>query len=74
MGVGTCNISSLYRKHKFIQFSNSNHEFIVNFRDTDQDDVPDDIDNCPNVANTSQLDDDMDGIGNICDPDSDGDG
>ncbi len=74
MGVGTCNILAYIESTSLYNSATVITEFIVNFRDTDQDDVPDDIDNCPNVANTSQLDDDMDGIGNICDPDSDGDG
>ena len=74
MGVGTCNISAYIESTSLYNSATVITEFIVNFRDTDQDNVPDDIDNCPNVANTSQLDDDMDGIGNICDPDSDGDG
>ena len=37
--------------------------------DTDGDGVPDSIDNCSLVANTSQLDADSDGYGNICDAD-----
>lgn len=35
----------------------------------DGDSIPDDIDNCPYVANGSQLDWDNDGLGNECDPD-----
>ncbi|MBT9560966.1 MAG: thrombospondin type 3 repeat-containing protein, partial [Myxococcales bacterium] len=35
--------------------------------DTDSDDRCDDSDNCPTVANVSQLDGDEDGIGNVCD-------
>jgi alpha-tubulin suppressor-like RCC1 family protein len=44
--------------------------------DNDGDGVPDEIDNCPTVANTDQTDADNDGIGDVCDPftDSDEDG
>lgn len=42
--------------------------------DTDGDGVPDDDDNCPNIANADQADFDGDGLGDACDPDIDGDG
>jgi hypothetical protein len=42
--------------------------------DADCDDVADGDDNCPNTANTNQLDTDNDGAGNVCDPDDDNDG
>lgn len=42
--------------------------------DADQDGVPDDLDNCPLVANGDQVDQDVDGLGNACDDDLDGDG
>jgi hypothetical protein len=37
--------------------------------DVDGDGVPDEIDNCINVANADQLDSDGDGYGNACDAD-----
>ncbi|MEC7984549.1 MAG: ricin-type beta-trefoil lectin domain protein [Myxococcota bacterium] len=35
--------------------------------DTDEDGIPDEVDNCPEVPNTDQADSDGDGIGNDCD-------
>ena len=43
-------------------------------RDTDNDGVNDDDDNCKFVANADQLDTDLDGLGDTCDSDDDGDG
>src|SRR5262249_46486135 len=45
-----------------------------NPNDTDGDGIPNGIDNCPTVANPDQHDMDHDGIGDVCDPDADGDG
>jgi hypothetical protein len=44
--------------------------------DYDEDGVPDEADNCPEVANPEQADGDLDGVGDACqeEPDADGDG
>ena len=42
--------------------------------DHDLDEVPDETDNCPHDPNPDQRDTDEDGLGNLCDPDFDGDG
>lgn len=47
---------------------------IVLLVDEDGDQIADYIDNCPFVANQTQLDTDANGSGNVCDDDDDGDG
>ena len=42
--------------------------------DSDDDGVPDNDDNCPNVSNADQTDSDHDGIGDACDTNTDTDG
>ena len=69
VGIGTCNITALMNSTNFYRSASISAEFVVKPRDTDGDGVPDDIDNCPNVANPNQSDDDFDGIGDYCDPD-----
>ncbi len=43
-------------------------------QDTDGDGLTDDIDNCPATVNPDQNDFDVDGLGDLCDPDLDNDG
>ena len=40
---------------------------IYGFPDSDYDNIPDDQDNCPNIANANQVDTDDDGVGDACD-------
>lgn len=42
--------------------------------DKDNDGIPNDIDNCPDINNKDQRDTDNDGIGEVCDNDKDNDG
>jgi len=46
----------------------------VSPKDSDNDGVTDNIDNCPNTPNYDQADLDGDGAGDVCDDDTDGDG
>lgn len=48
--------------------------FVEAVADKDQDGVPDDLDNCPEMSNPGQEDQDGDGQGDVCDDDLDGDG
>ncbi len=58
----------MYRRDVF-------HELMtVRSADSDDDGIPDFLDNCPQTANPSQADFDLDGLGNPCDSDDDNDG
>jgi hypothetical protein len=48
-------------------------DWVLSFRDRDDDEWADHLDNCPGDANPDQLDTDDDGQGNVCDDDDDGD-
>ena len=69
IGVGTCNITAFIDSTDFYRSATITAPFKVKPRDTDEDGIPDDIDNCPDVANPDQSDVDFDGIGDYCDPD-----
>ena len=69
IGVGTCNITAFIDSTGFYRSATITAPFKVKPRDTDEDGIPDDIDNCPDVANPDQSDVDFDGIGDYCDPD-----
>ena len=74
MGVGTCNITALYGKYNFYNQHQISTEFVVNAEILIRIVFQMILIIVPMLLIPSQLDDDMDGIGNICDPDSDGDG
>lgn len=42
--------------------------------DSDGDGIPDESDNCPDDANADQANNDLDSLGDVCDPDDDNDG
>ncbi|MBW2273848.1 MAG: hypothetical protein JRG96_11285, partial [Deltaproteobacteria bacterium] len=52
-----------------LTFALSTTSFAGVCTDTDSDGVCDPVDNCVTIANPGQRDDDLDGMGNICDAD-----
>ena len=50
IGVGTCNITAFIDSTDFYKSASISAPFIVKPRDTDEDGIPDDLDNCPDVA------------------------
>lgn len=59
---------------ELIQWNECNQTIDTTGIDIDGDDIPDNLDNCPNTPNPNQEDIDMDGIGNVCDSCTDVDG
>ena len=57
-----------------IDFNLGNFTLSCGSPDSDNDGVPDDIDNCLALPNPDQVDLDQDNIGDVCDADQDGDG
>ena len=69
IGVGICNITAFIDSTDLYKSASISAPFVVKPRDTDGDGIPDEIDNCPEVANPDQSDVDFDGVGDYCDPD-----
>ncbi|MBI4582064.1 MAG: C10 family peptidase, partial [Planctomycetes bacterium] len=62
--------------YEFGSIHDCNHNGVADADDPDADGdgIPDDCDNCPQLANADQRDTDGDGVGDVCDSDDDNDG
>lgn len=73
-GVGNPDFNSWSSSEFTTSAMDTDRDGIIWFEDPERPDISDTRDNCPDHYNAAQLDKDGDGIGDVCDPDIDGDG
>ena len=73
-GVGDVTITAIQDANRKYNQGIISTAFTVSDPDSDGDGIGDCVDNCPNVPNPNQEDMDLDGEGDVCDEDIDGDG